>query len=228
LKTIDEFVVVSEELKHWLQESLRVPQAITVIPGLLPPLPAEAELDPEIENALANYLRANKRVCCIGVFIFEYGFAAVADGVETLRNQTGENIHLLLLDGEFARDDSLRADVLSDRAWITVLERVPNEKIPAIQHRSDVFVRAFRDESFGISRIEAIWSGTPVIATTAGETRGMRTYEFGDQEKLVGHLRSVLFESSSGDTSAWAARYREEAENNLRALREVLQVDGPH
>jgi hypothetical protein len=85
-------------------------------------------------------------------------------------------------------------------------------------------VRAFQFESYGLSRIEAIWNGTPVIATKAGETRGMLTYDFGDQEELIENLKAVLSGSSDGNLSVWAAQYREEAENNLCELRRVLHV----
>jgi hypothetical protein len=53
----------------------------------------------------------------------------------------------------------------------------------------------------------------------------MLTYEFGNQEQLIDRLRSVLFDSAATDTSAWAAFYREEAENNLRELRKVLHLE---
>src|SRR6185436_13362258 len=226
LHSIDQFVVVSEELKNWLQTDLRVRKTITVIPCLLPPLSAR-ELDAQTEKALANYLQGAKRVCSIGVFISDYGFADVAKAVEALRDETGTDIQLLLLDGAFACDGAYREEALRGRAWITVIEKVANEKIAAILSRSDGFVRAVRNEGFGISRVEAIWSGTPVVASTVGETRGMLTFDFGHQEQLVDRLRSVLFGLAASDTSEWSAFFREEAENNLRSLRRVLQLDSP-
>src|SRR4030095_10597496 len=86
------------------------------------------------------------------------------------------------------RDESYRDEVLCGRDWITVLEKIPNPEIYEILRLSDVFVRAFADESYGISRVEALWCGLPVIATRAGETRGMLLYDFGDVEQLVNQL----------------------------------------
>ncbi|HEY6047123.1 MAG TPA: glycosyltransferase, partial [Pyrinomonadaceae bacterium] len=221
LNSIDQFVVVSEELKDWLQKDLRVRQKVTVIPCLLPPT-GEAELDSETEAELSRYMEAENRVCCIGVFIPDYGFADAARATEELRYKTGKDIQLLLLDGVFARHDHYRTEVMRDRPWITVIEKVANERIPAILKRSDVFVRAFRDESYGISRIEAILNCTPVIATKAGETRGMLTYDFGNRQELIKHLETVLFGPPADDITIWAERYREEAENNLNQLRSLL------
>lgn len=225
LKAIDEFVVVSEELKNWLQHQHRVQKRITVIPCLVPPLAAATELDAELDAVLAGYLRGRKQVCCIGAFIPDYGFAETARAVEALRRKTGQDIQLLLLDGAFARDDDFRADVMRARPWITVIEKVAHEKIPLLLKKSDVFVRATRYEGFGISRVEAIWSGIPVIATNTGETRGMRLFEFGDDEKLAQHLKAVLFELSPDDRNEWASFFRGAAENNLRELERVLAVD---
>src|SRR4029453_7003454 len=142
-------------------------------------------LSPDTEEQLELYFSQAKRVCSIGVFFPSYGFRDVAEAVEELRERTGKDIGLLFLDGAFVLDENHREEVLSDRDWITVLEKVPNPEIHEILKRSDVFVRAFADESYGISRIEALWSGVPVVATRAGETRGMLLYDFGDLEQLI-------------------------------------------
>ena len=79
-----------------------------------------------------------------------------------------------------------------------------------------------RVESYGLSRIEAIWCGLPVVATRAGETRGMLLYDFGDVEELTAQLRRALSGERARETAEWAARYRQEAEENLKAITEKL------
>jgi glycosyltransferase involved in cell wall biosynthesis len=156
------------------------------------------------------------------VFFPSYGFKDVAEAVEELRQRTKQDIGLVLLDGAFVCDEDYREEVLWERDWITVLEKVPNDEVHEILKRSDVFVRAFADESYGISRIEAIWSGVPVIATRAGETRGMLLYDFGDREALVNQLQAVLLYPVREEPNPWANLYRQEAEENLRAMEELL------
>jgi glycosyltransferase involved in cell wall biosynthesis len=170
-------------------------------------------------------LEGARRVCSVGVFIPSYGFLHAAQAIERLRRETGEDIRLLLLDGTFARDEDYRREVLAGRDWITVAENVPNPQVYQVFGRSDCFVRAFGQESYGISRVEALWCGLPVVATTAGETRGMLTYEFGDLDELALQLRRALFERRASETEHWATEFRREAEENLRALREVLGID---
>ena len=226
VSAVDEFVVVSEDLRRWLQEEINVRQAVTVIPCLVPTPSSEANtsLSSETKEQLEFYLAQAKRVCSIGVFFPSYGFGDVAEAVEELRERTGKDIGLVLLDGAFVRDETYRDEVLWDRDWITVLEEVPNPEICEILKRSDVFVRAFADESYGISRIEALWSGVPVVATRAGETRGMLLYDFGDVEQLVDQLQAVLLYPVLEEPNPWAALYRREAEENLAAVAKVLGI----
>ena len=227
VNAIDEFVVVSEELRRWLEEEIKVRQPVTVIPCLLPPPLSElnTSLSNETNEELEFYFSQAKRVCSIGVFYPSYGFRDVAEAVEELRERTGKDIGLLLLDGAFVRDENYRDEVLWERDWITVLEKMPNSEIYEILKCSDVFVRAFRDESYGISRIEALWCGLPVVATRAGETRGMLLYDFGDIEQLVDQLQAVLFFPVSEEPNPWAARYHREAEENLQAVRNILGIE---
>jgi len=227
INAVDQFVVVSENLKRWLTDEIGVTRPITIIPGLLPSQrhTVETKLSTKTEELLEPYLAQTKRVCCIGVFYPSYGFQDVAEAVEELRERTGKDIGLLLLDGGFILDETYREEVLWDRDWITVLEKVPNQEIYEILKRSDVFVRAFADESYGISRIEAIWCGVPVVATRAGETRGMLLYDFGDVEQLVNQLQAVLLYPMLETPNPWAERYRQEAEENLQALTKLLGIE---
>jgi glycosyltransferase involved in cell wall biosynthesis len=227
VKAVDHFVVVSEDLRRWLQEEIKVQQPIAVIPCLLPTIPGDSQvkLSSATEKNIKPYLEHENRVCSIGVFFPSYGFNDVAAAVEELRERTRKDIGLLLLDGGFVCDEAYRAEVLWQRDWITVLKEVPNPEIYEILKRSEVFVRAFADESYGISRVEALWAGLPVIATRAGETRGMLLYDAGDVDQLVNQLQAVLLYPIWEERNPWAAKYRREAEENLQAIARVLEID---
>ena len=217
---VTEFVVVSEELGRWLREELRVTQPVSVVKSLLP-VPRGAvddTLPAELEASLADYTRRGRRVCSVGAFIHEYGFLHAAEAVERLRVETGEDVGLLLLDGDFAADDSYREEVLRGREWVMVLKNVPHADVFKILKRCDAFVRGFGPESYGLSRVEAIWCGLPVVATRAGETRGMLVYDFGDVDALTSQLKRALSGDYARETEGWAASYTREAEENLKAV----------
>ena len=224
IRSVTEFVVVNEYLRAWLRNEIGVIQQVSVIKSLLP-IPDDAfnaSLHERIGRAIAA--RA-KTACSIGVFIPGYGFKEVAEAVEEIRVETGEDIGLVLIDCGYIHNPSYESEVFADRNWITVLASIPQPVVLQVLKRSDVFVRAFGLESYGLSRVEAIWCGVPVVATRAGETRGMLLYDYGDQEGLVNQIKEALFNPTEQDVQRWAALYKREAEENLRDLIKVIGLE---
>ena len=217
-----EFVVLSEELRQWLRDDVGVRQNVSLIKNLFPAPNTEGALPSEIEETLADFMRRAKRVASVGVFIKEYGFLHTAEAVERLRRETGEDFGLVLLDGGFASDAAYREETLRGREWITVLRSVEHANVFRILRRCDAFVRGTSAEGYGLSRVEAIWCGLPVVATRAGETRGMLLYDFGDAAALASQLRRALSGEHTRETEEWGARYRREAEENLDAITSKL------
>jgi glycogen(starch) synthase len=216
-----EFVVLSEELRGFLRETVGVRQNVSLIRNLFP-VPYldddDAALPSEMEEALDGFMRRSKRVASVGVFIEEYGFLHTARAVERLRRETGEDLGLVLLDGGFASDSAYREEVLRAREWITVLKNVAHPNVFRLLKRCDAFVRGTVAEGYGLSRVEAMWCGLTVVATRAGETRGMLLYDFGDADALASQLRLALSGAHARETAEWAARYRREAEENLASI----------
>ncbi len=220
---VDEFAVVNEGINEFLKNEIGVRQNVSTLNALLPIPFSElgAGLSSEIEPILAQY---HRRVVSTGVFIPSYGFAHVAEAIERIRRGSGENVGLILIDGAFARDDDYRAEVLQGRDWITVLEKIPHPQVLQIFRRSDVFVRGFKYEGYGLSRIEAIWCGIPVIAAMGEESRGMLLYDFGDLDALVTHLRETLFDSSANEVKQWAGVFQREAQENLERWMRIMKL----
>ncbi len=227
VRRVAEFVVVHRDLERWLRDEIKVSQAVTTIPCLIAPASdsQRQRLSPDLKDALAQYLSAEKKICSIGAFVPTYGFEDVAQAVEALRGETGLRLDLLLVAGRFAQHDRYRNQVLAGRDWITVLEDVSNDDVFPILQSSDVFVRANVEEGYGISRVEAIWAGVPVVATNVGETRGTLTYEFGDIESLKAQIRRALSQGEPDDLQEVSAMFHEEAERNLEGLKRVLGIN---
>jgi glycogen(starch) synthase len=227
VRSVNEFVVLNEELEHWLKDKIGVKQDVSVIKNLFPISYPEAQppLPAEMETALEPFLKRGKKICSIGVFIPEYGFEHVAEAVQRLRLETGEDIGLVLLDGDFATNEEYKAAVLNKKDWIVVIKNVPHPQVFQILKRCDVFARGFGLDSYGLSRVEAIWCGLPVVATRAGETRGMLLYDYGNVDELAAQLKRALSGEQAHETQEWAARYHREAEENLKSISTKIGVD---
>jgi len=80
-----------------------------------------------------------------------------------------ESCELLIAgDGPLFQSLKNQAKKLKIGGWIKFLGRVPNTKIPDLVSSAHLFVRPSRWEGFGISFLEAMASGVPVIATPVG------------------------------------------------------------
>ena len=218
---VDEFIAVSNDLSNWLSTKINVKKKVSFIGSLLPILPdaLNASLPSQIEKSISRY---DKLICSIGAFIPTYGFKHIADAVEGIRRESGLNIGLLLIEGSFAHAENYNSEVMQQREWIIVLRDIPHSQVLNILKRSDVFVRGVAFESYGLSRVEALWSGTPVVATRVGETRGMLLYEYGNEKELIEQIKKALFNTSIEDIKAWGDHFYKEANSNLTALTRLI------
>ncbi|HVF46458.1 MAG TPA: glycosyltransferase family 4 protein [Pyrinomonadaceae bacterium] len=230
VKWIDEIIAVDQSLASWLLNTAGFRGKIAVIPPLLPtpgPGSGTGGITGAQRNTLDNFALHKKKVLSIGVFAAPYGFDQVAHAVESIRTDSGEDIGLLLGDSEFDLDTEYRDRVLAGRDWIHVVKSVSHSALAGVYCLADVFVRAFERESFGLSRVEALWAGVPVVATRAGETRGMLIYDFGDIDQLSAHIRSALGGDIDNNAAECAEAYRHEAKENLeRYLTEIRGAVG--
>lgn len=223
LACADHVVAVSEPLRQWATEVLRVPASRLSVVGSLLPIPegAECRLPEEIDSLFAPPGR--RVISAIGTFSKNYGFDQIAAAVDQLRSSSGEDLQLLLLDPGFCADDrDLSAAVLAGRDWITVAKALPRGAVLRALRRSAALVRGTQHESVGLSRIEGLLCGIPVVATRAGETRGMRLYDFGDVAALERQLCSALSLGPAADAARWVETFTAEARRNLDLLEVLL------
>jgi glycosyltransferase involved in cell wall biosynthesis len=227
LKNVDEYVPVSNELARWLRDDIGAEQEIRVIPALLPGWGElfAPPLGESSKDILARFSDHERRFCSIGVFAPVYGFHHVAESIEQVRIATGLDIGLLLVDGGHSSDAEFRNSVLNNREWIHVVSNIPHTALHGILSSCTAFVRGFALEGYGLSRIEALWSGVPVIAAISTENRGMLSYEFGDVATLKEHIMAVMNGDRAPDAEAWSETFHNDAEQYLQAHLRSLTCD---
>ena len=89
----------------------------------------------------------------------------------------------------------------------------PRDAIPDLLAPADVFALSSREESFGLSALEAMACGTPVVATDAGGIREVIDHGLTgllsapeDLEGFAAHLRALLFGEVDREAMGRAAR----------------------
>ena len=217
----DEFIVVHNDLKVWLETTFRAKQKIWHICSLLPEYDSsdDCHLPKEVRQARAS---CKKLICSIGAFSPNYGFQIIAEVMEEIREETGESIGLVLIDGAFTREEAYKINTLNQREWITVLQEIPHPVLREILKKCDLFIRSTESESLGLSKIESILCGTPVVCTPVGETRGMQLFEFGNRDQMKVQIKKALFEDEKRVPASLVKTFRQEAENNLDSLESIL------
>ena len=221
INLIDELIVVNEVLADWLINVLKYKRKIHIISSLIP-LPKEydsIEIDETISVSLSKH---KKIITSVGVFSPSYGFDHIVSAVELIRNETGSDLGLVLIDGCFLVDNEFKNKECFNRKWVTVLNNISHPQLYQILKKSDVFVRGTKSESVGLSRIEAVWSGTPVVATNVGEIRGMLLYEFGNIEVLVKKIKEAFHCNSKNNFEYWSQKYHQEAQDNVCKIKRII------
>ena len=194
LRCPEHVICVGGRLQAFLEE-LGIPSgSLSNIPPLLPVAEVpEVALPPTVQAFLGGH---SPVIATVGAFHANYDLAAVARAFPRIL-QEHPRAGLVVVDAGFTDDDASRRAVLQVleeglTGAYCLLTRVPREHVLQILRASAVFVRGTRFESFGLSRVEAILLGTPVVTTEAGETRYMRIYPYGDPAELAREVLAVL------------------------------------
>jgi len=218
----DAVAAVGDELADWLRAAPWFDRPVQRLASFLPLPDAYGDAAPPAEVAdLASTGEA--LIATLGVFRPDYGFAQIAEAVARLRGE-GRHARLIMVDGGFAReDDDYRRRVLQDRPWITVLTELPHEQVLKTMAACAAFVRGVQHESLGLSRLEAVRCGVPVVGTAVGVTENVSTYAFGDVDALTARLREALTHDDMRAAGQTAAMDRL-AQENLQTIMQWLET----
>lgn len=178
-------IAIGDELRDFLV-GIGIPAKKVVVGQPLLPRPLERRAVP---GQYAPFFANHSPVwMTVGAFIPLYDFLTIAKTFRSIA-ATEPAAGLVLVAGRFAVDDAYEQEVrsilesLGDR--VVFAHDVPNAEVGAMLRASDLLIRGPEHESFGLSRIEALLAGTPVVATDTGETRFMTLYKHGDAESLL-------------------------------------------
>jgi glycosyltransferase involved in cell wall biosynthesis len=220
LRQVDVLVLDNEPARERWQRLAGPSVRVHVVEPLLPPSPAV--FNSELRQSRARRGTNDRRtVVSIGAFIDRYSFRELADVTERLR-EAGRDLELILIETGFTRVEEYARRVIGDRDWIEVVSNLTEEELAQQLRSADVFVRGLKDESFGISRVEALWAGLPAVATKGpGVQRGMLLFDPRDEEELEAQIVAALDQTDPEQVERWAREWEQRAVANRDALLEL-------
>ena len=111
------------------------------------------------------------RLCFLGSNWKIKGLDILFAALRRLQSEAGDSYRLAIYGGDFVRDaEELNRQVAAmDLAKsATYHGRLKREEVPAALGDADIFVMPSRSEALGVSAIEALATGMPVVATNVG------------------------------------------------------------
>jgi glycogen synthase len=166
----------------------------------------------------------------VGALIPLYDFATIAGAFRELLAREPHAGLAIVVSG-FASEPAYEREIWSilgnaaDR--VLLVQDVPHDEVGALLQASTVLIRGPQVESFGLSRIEALFAGIPVVATDTGQTRFMTIYRHGDIASLISAIdRSSHTEP--GELNAAARYYSDMASASLETILKVYEDLGVH
>jgi glycosyltransferase involved in cell wall biosynthesis len=174
---------------------------MTVLPTFLPPAEAEKRgVTPEIDNFCQKYrytISSNASILIKNVYGDVYGFDQLIGLMDILVNRNGMDAGMIFLVSEVGDEEFLEEGIrrieslgLKERFLILVGSDVNGYEV---WERTDLFVRATSTDMEGISVKEALFSGTPAIASdVCSRPYEAVLYHCGNIEELAGKSMEIL------------------------------------
>jgi glycosyltransferase involved in cell wall biosynthesis len=192
---------------------------IMMIRPLLPTVTEEVQ---PLPDRLRRFVEAHEPlIVAVGAKIPTYDLEAVAKVFAGIRVESTK-AGLVILSSGFASDARTAAAVGSAieavRADVLDLVDLPPAHVRQLFRAASVVVRGVIQESFGLTRVEAMLEGTPVVATPTGAHDFVEPYEFGREDSLRLAIERALSPRAAEQLAAFQRLYRAEAEHNFGAL----------
>jgi glycosyltransferase involved in cell wall biosynthesis len=133
---------------------------------------------------------------------------------------------LVIVASGFASDPAYEGKLWSSLsnavADVLLVRDIPHDEVGALLQASTVFIRGSQVESFGLSRIEALFAGIPVVATDAGQTRFMTIYRHGSIGSLISAIETSA-DTEPDELQAAARYYTDVASASLETILKVYE-----
>jgi glycosyltransferase involved in cell wall biosynthesis len=215
----DRLLAASEILRDFLVDIGIDDRRVVTVGPLLPASLAAQDRPPE--GRLTRFFETHDPVILsAGAMVPLYDYLTI--GRSFLRSRvTYPNAGLVLSSASFTSDEAYRSEVQRLLAAcaddVIYLEDVEHDELLGLMRAATVVVRGPARESYGLSRVEALLQGTPVVGTRTGEQHFVIPYDHGDVDSLDRAI-NVAQSPRSDDLTEARAYFTDLAARNLSSI----------
>lgn len=226
----DRIIAISRRTKQDIMDFYRIPEEkISIVYQGCDPIFYHPVSGEEVDAVRAKYALPARYLLCVGTFEPRKNQLTALRALALL----GDEIHLVLVSKRTSYQTALEEEIaklgLQERAH--VLNDVPNGDLPALYRGSYAFLYLSCFEGFGIPVLEALVSGTPVIAATGScleEAGGPDSLYCppNDSQRVAEHIRYLYAHPERREEIIGAGRryaVRFDGERLAQDMQEVYQ-----
>lgn len=222
-KNAEIIITVSEPLKNFIENHGINSNKIYVISPLLPFIP---EPCPDlVRKRIDSFILAHDIILStIGAFSSFYDIDTIIKAFGILKQYYPKS-GLILVKCGFLSDkkyERFLQNLICQQNLhnsILILKDIPHSCVLYILKKSNIFIRGAKEESFGLSKIEALLMGSYVISTPSGENKFMVNYSFKNSMDLVNKILEVLSQKNPIDLKEAKNYYQNMALTNLDKIK---------
>jgi len=226
LSKADRIIAIGERLKAFLINIGVLEEKVEVSNPLLPIRFTSNKL--ELPHTLRTFFNSHSPVITtIGPLHPWYDFKTIVQAFLLLKHEYPQ-AGLVIVNMLFARDreyeEEVRALIKKLPRDVSIIFELERKALLSMLRDSNLFIRGSGQDSFGISKVEAILMGTPVVATNTGETRYMMLYDYGNPKDLYDKIRRVLSGEFKIDLEEAKRLFQDMADENFRKITDIYRT----
>lgn len=216
---IDKLIATSSNLEQFLKSIGISNSKLITVSSLLPVDYIQTShngLPDEIHKFLTKF---SFIIITAGAFIKDYDLNTIVDTFVLFSKQY-PNSGLIICETSFIENNSYKQEVLAkikNKNNILILKNISRNLFLQLLSKANVFIRGCINDSFGLSKAEAILRGVKVITVNSGITDFMEIYVYGNLESLLNKLLEAKHKDQK-DANKSKEYYQQLALDNLNAI----------
>ncbi len=194
LERFSYIICVNEKQKEYFRTYMKIPEKkLVTVPSYIPFQKPPENISSEIKNFVADARsQVDYLLVSSGYLHYIYGYDLIIDAVKQLKDR-----RIGIIFAFYTRKDDSYLKILEDKIkslkYIWTFQDISSDDFFYLIRESDVFIRANREDTYGMVIGDSLKLGTPVIASDfCPRHRGSILFKTGDVLDLRARIETTL------------------------------------